>query len=1077
MNFKQLQLNFKNELVKNNIIGEYEPLLYIPLSENYGIEPKSKKGKLYKINSPYYKKFIISKFNKLITKQTKINQKKALKELKEEEERMKKEIEVLEQALLKTENEKALLDLEKIKLDEMRNKIRLGYKKIIVSNFENSNFGYSTHKYQLGDMQKIFKKNVIYVQTIKYFDNDNNEINDFYKYDPSEIKTGDEETDLYNEEREVEYFDFRTNIHEMRTINDDNILKIVLNNSIDGSSGDWKPQIINKIFENGHSEIITEVYKKVQYIQNFQQTEQIYKENENKTCVIDGCIKYFESLLGSSNRNAKAIYNKLIDKYDNYKEGIKDNEMSIFCNEFGFSINIINLLDGTKKRFGCEGFKRFSIDFINSKFNHLDLLMHGYETPQLVSKKSYKELKDMNDFYIEKYGSLMTIGATYKILETDYKIMVDEWKKKNNFNTLFIRDDAESYQLISTYNLNVHTFFNKEMKVNNKIYDELDVKKAYYNYSDKTFNKYYKGVPSGSLITFKCKSDFTIETFNKVSEKLIGFYQVKILSYISNKEHLILFGFDIDTVHTLTTSNIELLQKYIVFEFLNVSYGSSVHIPFTENFLNKFNIETGDLISKKDEKNNSIPQIRGYCKIFGCMLGSFESVIKIKPLTNDKKYFNLIQNENYEIYKNDATGIISIYDKTNINRRYSHITYTIHGYLMTILLEQMMTMNHNDIFGVKLDSIVIRKDSKYKYDKNIFDIKKANIESMIQDNHNEIQYKKLNVISAYYSPLKFPTYDVLDLKYMFTPNNEYIHSNVILLSGKGGSGKTYSTLSFLNNKEVCFTSLGWKLISTQKEQFKNIIGLSLQKILGKNNNTGEKCEKVNNNNIKYIVIDEATLINKKDIEDIIKLYPTCMIFILGDIDKDDYYYQCSINDNIIKPSEHKYMQCIEYIKTYRFDEELNNKLDKLRRFMKFNHRAIRANKEIFEYIKKEFSMCFKNKEDVIYLNNDIGISATDDFKNNNVMTNYFLNKGTNPKYFIKTTNLNNGQIRGLELSEKPTHLNYELKLFHTIHSFQGSQLTHDNKIIISVDKNFNYNLFYTAISRARRLNQVIILNN
>ena len=183
---------------------------------------------------------------------------------------------------LKTENEKALLDLEKIKLDEMRNKIRLGYKKIIVSNFENSNFGYSTHKYQLGDMQKIFKKNVIYVQTIKYFDNDNNEINDFYKYDPSEIKTGDEETDLYNEEREVEYFDFRTNIHEMRTINDDNILKIVLNNSIDGSSGDWKPQIINKIFENGHSEIITEVYKKVQYIQNFQQTEQIYKENENK---------------------------------------------------------------------------------------------------------------------------------------------------------------------------------------------------------------------------------------------------------------------------------------------------------------------------------------------------------------------------------------------------------------------------------------------------------------------------------------------------------------------------------------------------------------------------------------------------------------------------------------------------------------------------------------------------------------------------------------------------------------------------------------------------------------------------
>ena len=135
--------------------------------------------------------------------------------------------------------------------------------------------------------------------------------------------------------------------------------------------------------------------------------------------------------------------------------------------------------------------------------------------------------------------------------------------------------------------------------------------------------------------------------------------------------------------------------------------------------------------------------------------------------------------------------------------------------------------------------------------------------------------------------------------YLFLELN-YIYSNIVLLSGKGGSGKTFSTLSFLNNKEVCFTSLGWKLISTQKEEFKNIIGLSLQKILGKNNNTGEKCEKINNNNIKYIVIDEATLINKKDIEDIIKLYPSCMIFILGDIDKDDYYYQCSTQNLMLR---------------------------------------------------------------------------------------------------------------------------------------------------------------------------------
>ena len=91
------------------------------------------------------------------------------------------------------------------------------------------------------------------------------------------------------------------------------------------------------------------------------------------------------------------------------------------------------------------------------------------------------------------------------------------------------------------------------------------------------------------------------------------------------------------------------------------------------------------------------------------------------------------------------------------------------------------------------------------------------------------------------------------------------------------------------------------------------------------------------------------------------------------------------------------------------------------------------------------------------------------------MTNYFISKGTKEQYYVKTTIFQKGLYRGRQLLEKPNNENYEMKLFKTIHSFQGSELSQDNKIIISIKSNFDYNLLYTSLSRAHRLNQIVIL--
>ena len=68
-------------------------------------------------------------------------------------------------------------------------------------------------------------------------------------------------------------------------------------------------------------------------------------------------------------------------------------------------------------------------------------------------------------------------------------------------------------------------------------------------------------------------------------------------------------------------------------------------------------------------------------------------------------------------------------------------------------------------------------------------------------------------------------------------------------------------------------------------------------------------------------------------------------------------------------------------------------------------------------------------------------------------------------------------MKGQLLPEIPDHDNYEMTLFNTIHSFQGNELKRDERIIIDVSSLFDFNLLYTAVSRARRLDQIIILNS
>lgn len=1011
--YEDIKQLYKNDLIKT-ITSAENALKKIRVTKKGTIDKRSNKQ--------------VENINKLKDEFKQIQDEKKRQAVLKRKETIQKKKEIKEAK--KNENTKNKEEIKKMYVS--KRVIKLDYNKI-----ENEKYGYMTNKIEFDRLRKS-APNCYYVQTVKYYDDNGHIIN---KKEYSNIS--------------FDYIFINTKQYKLF------INKVDFNMSIKGSEGYYLPSVLLGTYKNGYTIIESTAYKKEILDKNLN-LNQIYKDNDNGHCVYDAYLNYFNGL-SEKNKNAKAIYNKLL-KNEDLKKSYTDetiNEITSFCNS---SLKIRDLINGNDKNFKNDN-ARFYIELLNTKYNHLDLLTSDYnELEEVENFQEMDKIKKTLPFYIEKYGSLITLDKTYKIKDSNFKIIYDEWKNKYNYNSLFIDQESDIYNFISSYDYSLHTFFN-DFEVNDNLYDELDIIKAYYNYSNKEKNKYYCGVPSGSFVSAICDERFNIDMFNELTENnLLGYFEVVIKKINDKHNHFLKLGLIEGSKHTLTTSQINLLKSYIEFTFINCCYAPAVDIPFNEDFL------------KVDEET----KIKYYCKAFGLMLcTSSEIDITIKPLNDDKNYYNTIYNDNYDIYKVDNLVKVSIKDK--IKKSYCHIAYFIHAYTRTLIIDQLLNMDINDIFGVKLDSIIVKKNSIYDYNKIVFgdEFKKCNIESMLQKkDYSGLDYGLNNDIyisysssSSYYRPYfnKSENEIIFDEPFLYT--GDYILNRVVVVGGKGGAGKTTSLLKKLKNKNICYTTSCWNLIQGIKNKYPDILGYSLPNLTGKCGTT--TTEKIKNTNIKIIIGDELTLNDNKIITQIINdpLYKHCFIFLLGDVDYNGFFYQCSLPTiNVLNPNKIN-CQYVKYTKTFRFNEELNNKLDNLRELMK-NQESI---DNLNNYVKSNFN--FYNKEDIIFNDIDIGISAINDYENNdNELTNYFINKGTKPQYFIKTTNKAKGQLKGQQLLEKPTHNNYECKLFKTIHSFQGLDLNDDNKIIISITKNFDYNLLYTALSRARRVDQIYLIN-
>jgi len=1054
-----------------------------------------------------------------------------------------------------------------------RSRSQIAENKVIITSTQNMGYRQVTHSIEIKKIVRQYP-NKYYIHNVDYY------------IDGLLIPPTGYMQHFTNDNNEDDYIPIKNYSISFKSssVNTAFLERIEFDNSYMGTDKNlWLPNLFMKSIPNKKKVIITTTAYDPVFITypqlNNISIRQTYRDNENGTCIYDGMLAFFNNLIEKNENDtyAKAAYNKLVNNETEYKKEYDDTNIHLIGELVKASITIKDLINGNDKHFNVNQFNKWNIIFLNTRFNHLDITFNINEV-QEVSAEKYESLKN-NKFYIEKMGVLTIIKDindktddepvlkynSYRKVKTEFNKLYNEYNNEVHLDELYLNKNSQARDLIGTYEYNLHKFFDTNMIIDNNLYEEIDQKMCYFSVMDKNTNKNFIGLPSGAFNTFKVNNNFDIDTYDDISNnKLIGFFEVTIQTI--KKEYLKIaskLGLLINTTHTFTSPQINIFKKFMTFKFINVSYAPAVEdVELNEEWTERGPINLYNELTKKYETVNK--GIKHYQKLAGILQREDETITTIiKPFNSDIEYYNIIKNDNKEIYKLN-NGLIKIEEKKPIVKSYLHWFYFINSYCKCHILDVLFNLNNNidDVVAVKVDAVVLKKGTIMNliYNKEVFNIKLdkdgntiSNVEFILKkeastawspdsDNETEndiIEFNENNEYTQNMNHYFLSSFNGLDdgINEVYTTNNindtnddnntfevnEYIYPvnssgyfgylynthNTELninesiyngytpdiikrrlqgLFGGGGKGKTSSVLrSNLRHENCLYGTSCWNLIQKIKEQYKKVSGTTWNNIIGKN------CEPYKNKDVKYIIIDELTLIDKAVIDAIIYLYPHCIIFLIGDI-AEKLHFQCKLEDvTVIKPSDYgSKLQSIIYTKSFRFDSpELERRLNLIRDYMvelkereqriKDNDedRVININLSIKLYALSLFPECIKDIDDIEINDEDIFVSSLNEMKiiEEDRLTTYFINKGHKPRYYVKKTDKFNGILRGQRINEKPEHNNYEMKFFNTIHSVQGTELTKTNKIIIDLKYNFEFELVYTAFSRARREDQIIIIKD
>jgi hypothetical protein len=743
--------------------------------------------------------------------------------------------------------------------------------------------------------------------------------------------------------------------------------------------------------------------------------------------------------------------NKYVEKYPN---GVPENDLQTICNDLQVNIQIdipFNkdiFLNVTSHKKALRKFK-----YINTRANHLELneIVNVDNCTEVdidclndIIAVNYKEdIKDGKAYYKKdrnnRITTLYTFNGVYRA-SNEYNEIIKQFEIDTGLNEVNIEHFANpelSFFIREGTHFNETTDFNINLNPDRHI----DMYRAYTQFKS---CKWYNGF-LGKITDFR---KLPIGTGVEFLQKWVGMYRIGKIDFSGfkyNRKYLNKLACYKDYNVYPSVELIAMSNWGIKFEILEGAWGTSLDFDFTEDMIEKKDV----ILCNKKEKN-----VRYFAKYIGSCF-SFNETNKFY-MKGSKEYFENIQEVlNQADIKgtvsvfNEGEGIIA-YPKKYISHK-SHISAFITTYQRLIVLEQLFGMDYSKIRRVCVDGIYYQHHQ-------------INIHPSFRQKD---EYKLNNEAGRCYCS-GITEIDEIELK---SCPNEYREPYLReLFLGAGGNGKTAKNLSDKGLVGVLFVAPSWELATEKRNEYGCDVTVMYRAL---DDCADEGNAQTYKRKYNTLIVDEASMITEADREKLFELYHNCKLIFCGDIG----FQLPPISGKVMGTSQ--FDKITTLTKNYRFKCKKQRKVinqvrqlidagidkDEINQFICDNYTQMKRS-EIIGYTPEDIILCSRTR---CGLENH-SVKCNCNGKN---YAQEWADKFGETKF--KCLERGNGLFNGSIVFEKPQGVKSEVRHGFTIHSVQGK--TYENKIFLDSRRLFSVEMGYTAISRARYWEQVIILTD
>jgi hypothetical protein len=724
-------------------------------------------------------------------------------------------------------------------------------------------------------------------------------------------------------------------------------------------------------------------------------------------CVFTPVISKLQSMVENVSPATKKRLGQRINKLTAlsliYADGVPECKMDEVAKASGLKIHLHDVLGNDLALYNRDG-RVGSLHMTNTRENHVDIGIvvdsdpTELEQPEMITL--WNSIKDTDKFY-------MIDGDLKEGLPTKIRTLEGAWRVKDPMRDACSEFDKE----LGIINYKVNAMKQPELNAFLKAGRIINGWSTTLNGGDATG---CADMPSAYAQFKKCEMysgflghvhQFRSGVFTKeFVEKHLGYYQVTVrggIDWLSEKLGLyvglstVLFGPEL----------LYFIKNGLIVDITQGAWGSRFDFDFPEYMME-------DIIIKN--KNKKPRKERPYCHWAGRL--GIEREETSHTISASQEWASHIGAEHKVFYWREQ-GLVTIKKPVKQCFTAHHILGALTAYTRIQMMEAMRQFEPSNLVRVVLDGIYYKGE------------KPAGL-AWFKDKDVKVTEDSMGWYADEEVPVAPPLCNIVGNS---------------LLTGQGGSGKTYSVFMNPGFNTILYVSpshiLGQDVHQKYKAKYTTI-----HKLIGID--CRPYCEEFRVPPV--IFVDEITQIDAAWIDKVFELYPESLILLAGDVDNTGRWFQCRSGggeewNTIWTPKD---VDVIEYLDDRRSrDDDL--------KALKLNIRNVMAQCDLENglYQMEEWARKLPISE-FVFVPGDTCIAGT--HRTNAKL----LEKGIVSGYYKK----------GGAVSDVPLP-NFEKRGSFTIHSYQGKTIE-TGSIWIFIDDLFEYAMLYTAVSRAVNRSQI-----